>query len=203
MASKVRRQVKAAERVPDLALAVPPGLGVALGAVIAALHDTLTFDAITIDLGGEIVPVLDGVERIAPSGDLGAMAREKGTAVVVQNAPGTGLPNGYSTALALPIESKIASYGSLILYHREPHRYTAAETELAALLLRQTVEGIWRQAVARMRQDELAQQIEQRAVEVAAFDDIMPRISFRDPTETLQSVVDTAADLAGADFTSI
>ena len=203
MASRVKQKVSASDSTSDDTPSLPPGLDIALTAVIASLHEVLSFDAAGIDLDSAQIVLPDGIEQIAGPGPAGETARDTGQPVLVQRAPGIDLPDGYSTALSLPAESRIASYGVITLYHREPRPYTRPETELAAGLVRQAVEATWRQAVAHMRQDELAQQIEQRAVEIRAFDDIMPRISFRDPAETLQTVVDIAAELADADFTSI
>lgn len=109
---------------------------------------------------------------------------------------------GFHSVLVWPLFSGADPLGYLIMYHDVIREYTTAEISLAQAMAQQAALAVQHNrllAQAEVNRLELERRFQRRAAEVEAIDDIVLRISSSlDLGSTLQSIIDSAVSLAGA-----
>jgi signal transduction histidine kinase len=109
---------------------------------------------------------------------------------------------GFHSVLVWPLFSGSEPLGYLIMYHDVVREYTTAEISLAQAMAQQAALAVQHNrllAQAELKRVELERQFQRRAAEVEAIDDIVLRISSSlDLDSTLQSIIDAAVSLGGA-----
>jgi signal transduction histidine kinase len=109
---------------------------------------------------------------------------------------------GFHSVLVWPLFSGSEPLGYLIMYHDVIREYTTAEITLAQAMAQQAALAVQHNrllAQAEANRIELERRFQRRAAEVQAIDDIVLRISSSlDLESTLQSIIDAAVSLAGA-----